>query len=286
MKKGTLLIADSGSTKTDWLLLDNGRAVASHTTQGINPFMLESHDIRTILTNELIAANSRFIHPDAIYFYGAGCRSDMTELLAQVLNETLLPASAPQVESDMLGAARALLGHSEGIACILGTGSNSCLYDGNRIANSVPSLGYILGDEGSGASLGRRLAADVCKGQLSSDICRLFFEETGLTTEEIIARVYRQPFPNRFLASLTPFLARHREDPPLHALLTDEFTRFFQRNISAYKRPELTVNFVGSIAAYFSAELEESAHAIGFQIGQIMQKPLEELAKYHAELVV
>lgn len=281
MKKGKILIADSGSTKTDWILLADGRCVAAHSTQGINPVMLGAEGIRDILTDELLAADGRFFQPDEVWFYGAGCRGRMSELVAEVLLFVLQSANDPHVESDMLGAARALLGRDEGIACILGTGSNSCLYDGKQIKASVPALGYVLGDEGSGASLGRRLVADVCKGQLPEPVCRLFFEETGLSTDEIINRVYRQSFPNRFLASLAPFLAQHRSEPALHSLIVDELSRFFQRNIAAYRRPELTVNFVGSIAAHFSSELEEAARSGGFRIGTVLQKPLEAMAKYH-----
>jgi N-acetylglucosamine kinase-like BadF-type ATPase len=180
-----------------------------------------------------------------------------------------------------LGAARALCGHEEGIACVLGTGSNSCLYDGKEIISNIPPLGYILGDEGSSAVLGRRLVGDCLKNQLPEAIRDEFLTEYQLTQEIILEKVYRQPLANRFLASLTPFLSKHREVPEVHKLLVESFTDFFVRNVKQYRRPWLPIHFVGSIANAFAAELKEAAESLGMELGTIMQSPMEGLVRYH-----
>ena len=186
------------------------------------------------------------------------------------------------IYSDLLGAARALCGHEEGIACVLGTGSNSCLYDGKEIIANVPPLGYILGDEGSSAVLGRRLVGDCLKNQLPESVRNEFLSEYGLTQELILERVYRQPLANRFLASLTPFLSKHRDVPEVHSLLVESFVDFFVRNVKQYRRPWLPIHFVGSIANVFSAELKEAAESLGMEIGLILKSPMEGLIRYHA----
>lgn len=186
----------------------------------------------------------------------------------------------------MLGAARGLCGRQPGIVCILGTGSNSCYYSGREIIANVSPLGYILGDEGSGAYIGKRLVGDILKKQLPEDICNLFFEETHETQATIIQKVYREPLPNRFLASLSPFCARHRENTAIHALILDCFKQFFKRNIDAYKAlvpngEHDKVHFIGSIAHYYRNELAEAASVCGYKVGNILQAPLEGLTEYH-----
>ena len=179
------------------------------------------------------------------------------------------------VESDLLGAARALCGRSEGIACILGTGSNSCHYDGTRISANISPLGWILGDEGSGAVLGRRLVGDVLKGEFSPELCEAFTEETGLTRTTIINKVYREPMPNRWLASLVPFLGRHRNDARVRQFLIDEFRRFLRRNVAKYQRLDLPVHFVGGIASSYQDELAEALRLEGMQLGRILKRPID-----------
>ena len=169
----------------------------------------------------------------------------------------------------------------EGVACVLGTGSNSCLYDGKDIISNVPPLGYILGDEGSSAVLGRRLVGDCLKNQLPELVRNEFFAEYGLTQELILERVYRQPLANRFLASLTPFLSKHRDVPEVHRLLVASFVDFFVRNVKQYRRPWLPIHFVGSIANVFSVELKEAAESLGLELGLILKSPMEGLIRYH-----
>ncbi len=269
-----ILTADSGSTKTDWLLHDGQHAVARISTQGINPFMLDSKGIALILRDELLT-DEHFRMPDVVAFYGAGCRGELCNVVELALRRAIPSAQEVTVGSDLLGAAIALCGKQDGIACILGTGSNSGLYIKGEVVENVSPLGYILGDEGSGAVLGKRLIGDVLKGMMPATICKDFREEYGLTVDEIIQRVYREPLANRFLASFAPFLSRHRKDEAIHALLTDEFTRFFRRNVMAYDRKDLPVSFVGSVAYFFQDELKVVAKELGFSVGRILKNPLD-----------
>ncbi len=280
------IIADSGSTKTAWWISGNKRRVVF--TQGINPFQQDSSEICAVLSHELLPAIDTPEGISRIFFYGAGCTREKAHIVAQALRQTVSATARISVESDMLGAARGLCGRQKGVACILGTGSNSCLYDGRDIHPGNPALGYILGDEGSGAYIGKRLVGDILKRQMPSDICQMFFEETKETQQSIIEKVYRASMPNRFLASLSPFCARHRSHPAMHRFLIDCFTAFFQRNIaSAPWSGELDrckIHFVGSIAHYYEEELREAALACGYAVGNIVQSPLEGMVCYHSEM--
>ncbi len=284
-----LLIADSGSTKTDWCLCNQGAIVQNIQTQGINPYHQTEEAIEEVLLSEflpqLTAQSSKLTAQSSqlkVIFYGSGCANEtacnrIKEALFKVIG-----AEDVTVHSDLLGAARALCGHEEGIACVLGTGSNSCLYNGKEITANTPPLGYILGDEGSSAVLGRRLVGDCLKNQLPEAIRDEFLAEYQLTQEIILEKVYRQPLANRFLASLTPFLSKHREVPEVHKLLVESFTDFFVRNVKQYRHPWLPIHFVGSIANAFSSEVKEAAESLGMELGTIMQSPMEGLIKYHS----
>lgn len=279
-----ILIADSGSTKTAWCL--TGDTTNIFHTQGINPFQQSEEEILAVLQQELIPQLSPLAtHPSSIHFYGAGCTPEKAPTVAKALASVFGNDVSINVESDMLGAARGLCGHEPGIVAILGTGSNSCYYDGRTLHAGNPALGYILGDEGSGAYIGKRLVGDILKKQLPEDIQRLFFEETHETQANIIQRVYRTPLPNRYLASLSPFCARHREHPAIHAFLLDCFGQFFLRNIQSSQwnkeATKLPIGFVGSIAHYYASELAEAAQQYGYTIGNIVQSPLEGLVQYH-----
>lgn len=282
MEHSLILLADSGSTKTDWLLTtENQQPVTRIQTQGINPFMQTDTEIAASLHTahqQLAAWNA----PKQIYFYGAGCRDEQCQRMREHLQQEWQETNLIEVGSDLLGAAKALFGRGkeatqpcDGIACILGTGSNSGLFLDGAIVHNVSPLGYILGDEGSGAVLGRRLLSDLLKHQLPQNLEEDFRVQYGLTPHDILQRVYREPFANRFLASFAPFLHRHRKEPSIRLLLIDEFTRFFLRNVTQYNRPDLDVSFVGSIAFYFKEELTLAAYQTGFHIGLIRRCPLE-----------
>lgn len=278
----TYLIADSGSTKTSWALTD-GATREHFETMGINPVRDSEEDIEKIIQTFPMLEG----HPSPcegkevffVFFYGAGCIPPYSDVVRRVLKRRF-PNAEVKVESDLLGAAHALCGHKEGIACILGTGSNSCLYDGMQIVENVSPLGWILGDEGSGAVLGRRLVGDILKGQFSPALCQAFTEETGFTRAEIVNKVYREPMPNRFLASLVPFLGRHRDSDDVHHFLINEFRRFLHRNVAAYRRLDLPVSFVGGIANSFRDELAEALCLEGMKLGRILQRPIDGMVDY------
>lgn len=281
------LIADSGSTKTTWCLIDGDTNIMIN-TQGINPFMMNEEEICNVLENELMPeiASHQFAdtrHPIgplenvSIFFYGAGCTKENAPIVATALRKTVCNDARIIVDSDMVGAAIALCGEDEGIACILGTGANSCLWNGKEIVSNTPALGFILGDEGSGAYIGKRLVGDILKGVLPESIKQMFMDETHLTQASIIQKVYREPMPNRFLASVSPFCARHKDIPEIHSLLIDCFTQFFHRNIDAYNHPFAHVNFVGSIAYYYKDIIKEAAHLCCYQMGKVIKEPIEGL---------
>ena len=201
--------------------------------------------------------------------------------MTSLLQETFPQASIVEAHSDLLGAARALCGHNYGIASILGTGANSCLYDGNSIIQHTPALGYILGDEGSGAVLGKRFIHDLYGGKLSEEIKAVFEKEMRLNLPEIIKRVYRQPLANRFLASLSDFIGSHLDDAGVRAVVIDNFIDFLRYHIQPYNRPDLPVSFVGSVAWHYKDELREAAQRLNFQLGTVLKTPLAGLVRYH-----
>lgn len=274
------LIADSGSTKTDWCWAGGGQAQVC-ATQGINPFHQSEVVILDILSRELVPQLPSQAVVDEICFYGAGCTKEKSGIVAEALKIVFPSAIHLFVGSDMLGAARAVCQHEEGIACILGTGANSCLYDGTDIVSNVSPLGYILGDEGSAAYIGKRLVGDVLKCQFSAEVCDLFFQETHLDGPTIVNKVYREPMPNRFLGQTSQFCQHHRDNPEIHRFLIDCFTQFFVRNVKNYHRDDLPIHFVGSIAAVYEAELRDAATSLGLSIGKIIKAPLEGLLAYH-----
>ena len=277
-----ILIADSGSTKTDWALQSVSGPLAHFHTQGINPFHQERSIIVGILKKELLPN----LNPDkvsSVYFYGSGVRPELESVMMVLLKEMFPQARQVEAHSDLLGAARALCGHNYGIASILGTGANSCLYDGRTILQNTPALGYILGDEGSGGVLGKHFLHDLYKGVLSENIRLEFEREYGLTMADVIQRVYREPMPNRFLASLAPFIHRHLSDPAVRCLVINNFRDFFRYNIRPYGLSNMKVSFVGSIAWHFREQLAEAAQTEGFSLGAILKSPIEGLLHYHLQ---
>lgn len=276
------IIADSGSTKTAWYI-QNGDSYKYVNTQGINPFQMSGKKIMDVLYDELVHELPDTHDVNEVFFYGAGCTPEKCPTVQSAIR-SVIPEAKIFVGSDMLGAARALCGNNSGIVAILGTGANSCYYNGKEITMNVSPLGFILGDEGSGAYIGKRLVGDCLKGQLTDKVKTLFLSETHETSATIIQKVYREPLPNRFLASLSPFCARHREEQCIHDLLIDCFQQFFIRNIYAYtdvNSSERTVNFVGSIAHFYRQELTEAANALGYQIGKVIRTPLDGLVEHH-----
>ncbi|MEG2514178.1 MAG: ATPase [Bacteroidaceae bacterium] len=275
-----ILIADSGSTKTDWCVVEHGRVVQQIFTKGINPFFQTEDEIHKEVRETLVPMLGE--HPiDNIYFYGAGCAfPEKIEIVHSAITRYFkIPV---EVGSDLLAAARALCGKESGIACIMGTGSNSCMYDGRNIVDNVSPLGYILGDEGSGAVLGKLLVGNCLKNQLSPKLKEKFFKEYGLTPADILDRVYKKPFPNRFLASLSPFLSENIQDPTIYALVNKAFRDFFVRNVMQYDYRNYKVHFIGSVARYYKPVLIDVASELGIQLGVIIKSPMEGLVKFHS----
>lgn len=276
------LIADAGSTKTDWVLLDNeGNQALVVNQPGLNALLADD----LLLKERFGALRAQLGDAEIghIYYYGAGCATpEICTRIEDVLRMHTGTEGATAT-SDLLGAARGLLGDKPGIACILGTGSNSCLYDGNKITRNIPSLGFILGDEGSGAALGKRLVSDIFKERLPLSVREKFFRECSLTLPEVLERVYRAPEPNKFLASLVPFLHRNLWNPYVYSMVQREFARFFRRNVSLYKGARsLPVHFTGGVANAFADVLRETAERKGITLGGITASPLQGLIDYHA----
>lgn len=278
-----ILIADCGSTKIDWCLLNNDKVEKQVFTLGVNAVMLTEEEMRQRFAEQLMPEMADYAGKiDAVYFYGAGCIApEVCGNVARAIRSNI-PAPVIEVYTDLLAAARALCGRERGIACIMGTGSNSCLYDGTSIVANVSPLGFILGDEGSGAVLGRLFLGDVLKKQLPAEVCARFLDEYDLDLLTIIKRVYKEPQPNRFLASVTPFISRNIDVPQIHDMVLGSFRAFFRRNIKQYEAyRQLKVNFIGSIAYYFRPVLEEAAAAEGCTVGDIVKSPMEGLIKFH-----
>lgn len=278
------LIADSGSTKTDWCLMDGSTIMKRIKTKGINPFFETEKEIEYELSNALVPKIPRGTKIEAIHFFGAGCTPEKSPILARALMMQVSDEARVEVCSDMVGAARALCGNEPGIVCILGTGSNSCEYDGKKIVKNVSPLGFILGDEGSGAVLGKILVGDLLKNQLGEELKEKFLTQFHLTTAEIIDRVYRQPFPNRFLASLQPFLEENLDNEAIFYLVMEAFSHFIARNVMQYDYQHLPVHFTGSVAYAYRKVLEKSAELTGIQLGIITHSPMEGLIKYYGNL--
>jgi N-acetylglucosamine kinase-like BadF-type ATPase len=272
------LIADSGSTKTAWCLTDNADYTAQFLTAGINPFYTGYNEI----VAELKELSKRLTHTvGAIYFYGAGVASpEKADLMMQCCRE-VFPTATTEACTDLLGAARALCGNAPGIAGILGTGSNSCFYDGQRIADTVPPCGFILGDEGSGAALGKQLVADFLQRRLPQEMHHAFLAHSSLTKDEILEQVYRKPFPNRFLASFTTFLHQHQTHHYVHDLLHKSFDNFLTRHIMHYDCARYPLHLLGSVAFYFQHIIKETAGARNIQLGKIEKTALPGLLLYH-----
>ena len=295
-----ILIADSGGSKTDWALVslptDNSKCVLKVRTQGLNPFHQSKDVILKALEEELMPALYKAAEQSGTFskeydiaekvtqiaFYGAGCTRALSPIVGEAL-AVAFPSASIKVESDLLGAAHAVCGHEEGIACILGTGANSCLYDGEQIVANIPPLGYILGDEGSGAVLGKMLLNGIFKGDLSAEIRDLYLEWSGLTYPEIIDKVYRQPLANRFLSSSSKFIKENLQYAELEGLVRYNFDTFFKKNILKYTVSSIRIiSAVGGIASAFEEQLRASADSFGYQVGKVLSSPIDGLIEYYS----
>lgn len=276
------LVADSGSSKTDWIVVNNSGNL-SITTTGLNPFFKTEEDIEKELHKGFqnqVDLNSI----SNIFFYGAGCSSEEKCNIVKNALKRVFPNASVKVEHDLLAAARATCGLSPGIACILGTGSNSCLFDGKKITANIPALGYILGDEGSGSYLGKRLIRSYSYGELPSDLKSKFDDTFGLTKQEILNQTYNHPFPNEYFASFATFLSANTNQPFVSELVTTAFEDFFNHHVCKYESHDsLPVHFVGSIAFYFEEILRKVGKNMNISIASIVKQPIQKLAEYHSK---
>lgn len=279
------LIVDSGSTKTDWCFAESSDVYVLVQTDGINPVVQTFDEILSVVQEQMLPRAKQqcldMATLDEVFFYGAGCIPELKAVVENALRVAVGEKPSVYVDSDLLAAARALCGTDSGIACILGTGSNSCYYDGKGIKEHTPALGYILGDEGSGAVLGRNFINGILKGTLSQNLRDEFFEEYQTSQADIIDKVYHSATPNRFLASLSKFILSHIDDDCLETLVVRNFENFIISNIRNYSEAKPIINAVGSVAFLYRKQLKHAAMLQGYELGKILKSPLEGLLDYH-----
>lgn len=276
-----ILVADSGSTKTEWILTNGDGVTKSFRTIGLNPYYIEEVDIKNTISINLLR-NFERLDVKEVHFYGAGCGAELKRLVINNALKELFPQADVNVNTDILGAARALFGNEKGIACVLGTGANSCLYDGNEITALVSSPGYIFGDEGSGSHLGKTLITHYFKDTMPKGIKDAFLKKYNLIDSEILDAVYRNSFPNRYLASFSQFILEHSTDRFVREMIEESFNGFIDNYIRKHKNyKKVDIGFIGSIAYFFKKNLESAFKKQGLEIKVILKAPIEKLAEHH-----
>jgi glucosamine kinase len=276
----TKLIADSGATKAEWCLLQDGKKKTIF-TQGISPYFLSTTQIIDLLQKELLPkVKNAFI--DEIYYYGTGCANPANAKSVKKSLQKVFSGAKIEVTHDLMGAAKALCGHEKGLACILGTGSNSCFYNGKKIIRNSPGLGYVLGDEGSGAYLGKKVIQYYLYGTFDEELRGRFDLTYTITTAEILENVYKKPLPNRYLASFTNFLAENRGHYMVENILEDGLNDFFFTHLCKYKEIwTLPVHFTGGVAFGFRDVIQQLCNSYEFEMGKVLKNPMQGLVEYH-----
>lgn len=279
------LIADAGSTKTEWCVVGSGK-IKTIITAGISPYFLNGEQISLLLKAELMPRLNK-LKVDEIYYYGTGCISPVNSAVVKKSLKSQFPAAKIAVTHDVDAAAKGLCGYTKGIACILGTGSSACYYDGKRIQKNSPGLGYVLGDEGSGAYLGKKVLQYYLYNTFDEELMARFNATYITNKTEILEHVYKQPLPNRYLASFARFLAENRGHYMVENIIEDGLNDFFFVHLckfrEAWKHP---INFVGGIAFGFKDVLAELCNAYSFELGRIMPKPMPGLIEYHQKSII
>ncbi len=278
----SILIADSGSTKTEWCLLqDNKKKKVA--TQGLSPYFLNEDQIGDIIQKELLP-KLKNTNPDEIYFYGTGCSSPANNAIVKKAIRRHFKKASVKVDHDLMGAAKALCGNDKGIACILGTGSNSCFYSGKKIVKNSPGLGYVLGDEGSGAYLGKKVVQYFLYNTFDEDLMERFKAKFNTNSLEILHAVYKQPLPNRYLAGFAIFLAENRGHYMIENIIEDGLNDFFFNHIYKYRESwTMPLHFVGSIAYGFRDVLKDLCDSYELQLGKVLKNPMDGLIRYHLQ---
>ncbi len=275
------LICDAGASKAEWCLL-NGKKKTSIVTQGISPYFLNTAQIVELLKNELLKKLKKNV-PAEIYYYGTGCSNPANVKIVKLALKELFPKAHIEVNHDLMGAARSLCGRQKGIACILGTGSNSCYYDGKKIVKNSPGLGYVLGDEGSGAYLGRKVLQYYLYNTFDEELRARFDAKYVTTPNEILDNVYKKPLANRYLASFAIFLAENRGHYMIENIIEDGLNDFFFNHVYKYRESwTMPINFVGSVAFGFKDVLKDLCSTYELTLGKVLQKPMPGLIEYHS----
>ncbi|MFC4874772.1 N-acetylglucosamine kinase [Negadavirga shengliensis] len=279
-----ILIADSGSSKTDWRVIHSNGKITQFRTVGFNPYYQKEEEMLADLqVADLLELRGKI---QEVYFYGAGCTSEKNQETVRRLFNSIFEEARVHVDHDLMAAARATCGHQPGIACILGTGSNSGDYDGENIINSRPSPGYLLGDEGGGAYIGKHFLQDFIYDDMPSHIRKMALQELELSILTIQENVYKKPFPNRYMAGFSKFVATYKSDPYCYSLIYNAFKDFFIRHVTRYENYQnKTVNFVGSIAFYNSDILRKVGLDMNADIQIILETPIAGLTLYHQQKI-
>jgi len=282
-----ILIADSGSTKTDWRMLDRAGKVSQARTSGMNPYHETEESMARVLQEELLPQlpeHANAATASEVFFYGAGCATESACASVAAAIRNVFPAASPAINNDQLGAARALCGREAGIACILGTGSNTCLYDGEMIIDNIPPMGYIIGDEGSGSNIGKELLNRYFRRELPGKIQERLEKRFDMSKDAVLENVYRQPFPNRYMAGFAKFVFQNLKDPYLMRMVYEILSNFFDKTVCRYENHQnYKIHFTGSIAFYFGNLLRQVANDKGLRIFNILEGPIAGLTLYHQE---
>jgi len=275
-----ILIADSGSTKCEWCLV-NGNKKQIVITQGLSPYFLDSTQIEVILRNELVPALKKPV-VDTVHFYGTGCLNPANAKIVKKAIQAVFKEAEVNVSHDLMGAAKSLCGNEKGIACILGTGSNSCYFNGKKIVKNSPGLGYVLGDEGSGAYLGKKVIQYYLYRTFDEELRYKFDEKYKTNSVEILENVYKKPLPNRYLASFTLFLSDNRGHYMIENIIEDGLNDFFYNHLCKYGEIwKLPIHFVGGVSFAFRDVLQELCNGYEFTLGKIIKNPMEGLIEYY-----
>jgi len=276
-----ILIADSGATKCEWCLLSNGKKKKTIDTQGISPYFLDAAGIGQVISRELLPV-LKTMEVDQVFYYGTGCANpDNVKIVRKALRQAFRGAEV-HVTHDLMGAALALCGTTKGISCILGTGSNSCYFDGRKIVKNSPGLGFVLGDEGSGAYLGKKVLQYYLYNTFDEELRYKFDAKYATGSKEILEHVYKHPLPNRYLASFALFLVENRGHYMVENIIEDGLNDFFFNHLCKYRESwKLPIHFVGGVAYGFRDVVRDLCQTYEFELGNILQKPMDGLIKYH-----
>lgn len=275
-----ILIADSGSTKTEWCLLD-GKKAKKITTGGINPYFISEAECLSMLDKELKLGKAKTAITD-IHFYSTGVKAPQNQKAVSKILKAHFDIKNINVHTDILGAARASCGQEKGVTAILGTGSNSCYYDGSKISKQHPSLGYILGDEGSGTSMGRKVIQHFFYKTFDGDLHEAFINKYGNDLPGVLDKVYKEPLANRYLAGFTEFLIDHRGHYMVENIIEDTLLEFFTKNLLKYRESwKFPIHFVGSVAHTFKDALYTISEQYGLEVGSVLKSPIDGLKEYH-----